>query len=48
MIGSLAKGDYVTEAYAMAKRHRDFVFGFIAQQRFDPQDDFIYMAPGWV
>ncbi|KAJ3299243.1 orotidine 5'-phosphate decarboxylase [Borealophlyctis nickersoniae] len=47
--GSLAKGSYTTEAYKMATRNRDFVFGFIGQRRLDEENsemDFVYMTPG--
>ncbi|CAO3589490.1 unnamed protein product [Absidia cylindrospora] len=46
--GALTKGDYTTESVAMARRHQDFVFGFIAQQQMNQTDDedFIVMTPG--
>ncbi|KAJ3416625.1 orotidine 5'-phosphate decarboxylase [Chytridiales sp. JEL 0842] len=46
--GSLAKGSYTTEAYEMAKRNRDFVIGFIAQNRVKAEEgeDFLYLTPG--
>ena len=33
--GSLAAGSYTEEAVRMARANRDFVIGFIAQQRMD-------------
>ncbi|XJO75470.1 hypothetical protein BDV3_006148 [Batrachochytrium dendrobatidis] len=52
--GSLATGLYSDAAVQMACRHRDFVFGFIGQNRLGYHkestssclDDFIYMTPG--
>ncbi|KAJ1327267.1 orotidine 5'-phosphate decarboxylase [Batrachochytrium salamandrivorans] len=49
-LGSMAVGAYSDEALAMARRNRDFVFGFIGQRRLESDsvdhDDFIYMTPG--
>lgn len=37
---------YTESVLTMAKAHRDFVIGFIAQQRLMETPDFIYMTPG--
>nr|AFR33965.1 orotidine 5'-monophosphate decarboxylase enzyme [Ganoderma lucidum]AFR33966.1 orotidine 5'-monophosphate decarboxylase enzyme [Ganoderma lucidum] len=54
--GSLATGSYTEEAVRMARANRDFVIGFIAQQRMDsvglregessPDEDFLILTPG--
>ncbi|KAI8837342.1 Orotidine 5'-phosphate decarboxylase domain-containing protein [Chytridium lagenaria] len=37
--GSLARGDYTREAFAMARRHRKFCIGFIGQRRIEDGGD---------
>ncbi|KAG0167474.1 orotidine 5'-phosphate decarboxylase [Apophysomyces sp. BC1034] len=46
--GALTKGDYTVESVEMARRNKDFVFGFIAQHKMNehPDEDFVVMAPG--
>jgi len=52
--GSLAVGGYTIETVQMARRHPEFVFGFIAQQRVErlapppssEEEDFLVLTPG--
>lgn len=53
--GSLAVGSYTEEAVRLARQHREFVIGFIAQRRMDglgagsadaSNDDFLILTPG--
>jgi orotidine-5'-phosphate decarboxylase len=46
--GALTKGVYTSESVEMARRNKDFVFGFIAQHKMNEHDDedFIVMSPG--
>ncbi|KAI8391593.1 orotidine-5'-monophosphate decarboxylase [Radiomyces spectabilis] len=46
--GALTYGTYTSESVEMARRNKDFVFGFIAQHKMNEYDDedFVVMAPG--
>ena len=56
--GNLATGDYTKQTVAMARRHEDFVMGFVAMRRVDEDvataggvalgkgADYIIMTPG--
>jgi orotidine-5'-phosphate decarboxylase len=46
--GALTKGDYTRESVEMARRNKDFVFGFIAQNIMNEteDEDFVVMSPG--
>ena len=54
--GSIAVGEYTEQAVRMARHHRDFVIGFIAQRRMDgvgalpnedvSNEDFLILTPG--
>ena len=54
--GSLAVGEYTEQAVQMARQHRDFVIGFIAQRRMEgvgaspnedlSNEDFLILTPG--
>jgi orotidine-5'-phosphate decarboxylase len=54
--GSLASGSYTENAVRMARAHRNFVIGFIAQRRMDgigtteaedvTEEDFLVLTPG--
>lgn len=55
-VGSLAEGGYTEKAVRMARQHREFVIGFIAQRRMDgvgteaqedtSDEDFLILTPG--
>ncbi|OMH85493.1 Orotidine 5'-phosphate decarboxylase [Zancudomyces culisetae] len=44
--GSLSNSEYTNKNVEYAKKYSDFVFGFIGDQRFCPDVDFITMTPG--
>jgi len=44
--GTLATGQYTSEALSMALRQRDFVVGFIAMKRPELEQDFLTLTPG--
>lgn len=46
--GSLAVGEYTAQTVQIAKRNKQFVFGFIAQNRMDEaaDEDFLVLTPG--
>ncbi|KAK9479927.1 Orotidine 5'-phosphate decarboxylase domain-containing protein [Lipomyces japonicus] len=45
--GSLATGDYTKKTVELARRNKEFTFGFIAQSRLGEHDeDFVIMTPG--
>lgn len=44
--GNLAQGGYTAKAVELAKRHDDFVIGFICQQKLSDDPRFIHMTPG--
>lgn len=52
--GTLATGEYTQSALSMARKHRDFVIGFIAMRRMTPfpaatseeEEDFLILTPG--
>ncbi|KAJ1920530.1 orotidine 5'-phosphate decarboxylase [Mycoemilia scoparia] len=45
--GSLAVGSYTDKNVELAKKHKDFVFGFIGSRTFsDEEHDFVTMTPG--
>ncbi|KAI9884848.1 MAG: hypothetical protein M1823_003375 [Watsoniomyces obsoletus] len=46
--GSLLTGKYTEECVALAREHRDFVIGFIAQRSLngEPDDNFLTLTPG--
>lgn len=55
--GTLATGEYARQTLEMARRHRDFVFGFIAMHRIqddhpvaassdEEEEDFLILTPG--
>jgi len=44
--GNLASGDYTSKTVTMAENDKEFVMGFISQQRLSSDPAFIYMTPG--
>ncbi|MCH9644957.1 MAG: orotidine-5'-phosphate decarboxylase [Gammaproteobacteria bacterium] len=44
--GTTAKGEYTQENVTLAMQHKDFVMGFICQQRLTDDPGFIHMTPG--
>ncbi len=44
--GNLINPAYTEATLALAKQHKDFVIGFIAQHRLSDDPDFIYLTPG--
>ncbi|MBI2742729.1 MAG: orotidine-5'-phosphate decarboxylase [Chlamydiales bacterium] len=44
--GTLAQGGYTTRAVEMAKRHDDFVIGFISMRKLSDDPRMIHMTPG--
>lgn len=47
--GSMATGDYTVKTLEMARRHRDFVIGFVCARRLHDnpeEEDFIVFTPG--
>lgn len=43
---NLITSNYTSQTIELAKAHRDFVIGFIAQHRLVDQPDFLYFMPG--
>ena len=44
--GNLATGDYTTKTVEMALKHKDFVMGFITQNKLTDEPGMIHMTPG--
>lgn len=44
--GNLLDSHYAAATLAMARQHKDFVMGFIAQHRLSDEQEFIYFTPG--
>ena len=44
--GTMAKGSYTKEAVELAKKHKDFVMGFICMEKLIDDPGFIHMTPG--
>lgn len=44
--GSLATGEYTRSTWEMAKENREFVIGFIGQNRVEEDEDFLILTPG--
>jgi len=44
--GNLATGNYTQTAIEWAKKHRDFVIGFICQQKLTEDPEFLHLTPG--
>ena len=44
--GNIIDKNYTDKCYKIAKRHKDKVIGFICQEKFVDDSDFLYITPG--